>query len=527
MIGTDSVKRGDVRWVVPLAAFLSHLPAISASFIWLDHAHIEDGLALAGAGGWLSLFQRGFAGTGFYRPLMALSLSMDTALGGGAFLLHTVTLLWHAVAAWCCALAAEALGLSRRAALWAALLFAVHPLTSLVANAIAFRSESMIAGALFSVVIFHTRARSWAAGAALGLGALCKETAFVLGPLFVVALECSFSSEQRRPLPARLRLWAAEAAGLGSALSLRLAFAPEWRAAFPELTASEALGTRLAALAKSSFSVVWPVQGKVCDAFVVSPLLDARALAGLLMLGGLVFLAYRRRGPALLLLLSLLPSLQLVPVMRWWSPHYLYLPLGFAAMLVVEAAERRVESALRYAAPLVAALAVLSLLEAPRYANDQAFWTPEVAADAACREGHFYLAAAAHSARRLDQAGEHYEQALKQTRAVLSYVDRDAALQNLGVVRLEQGRFDAAAALFREALALNADPAARRGLTHNLATAELGAGRPAEASELLQTEVARPDALPQSVFIRARAAAALGKNAEAEALLRRLPAELR
>jgi len=472
MVGTDWAKQGDVRWVVPLAALVSHLPAISAGFIWLDHAHLEDGLALAGAEGWLSLFQRGFAGTGFYRPLMALSLSIDAALGGGAFLLHVVTLLWHALAAWLCALAAEALGLSRRAAFWAALLFAVHPLTSLVANAIAFRSESMIAVALFSVVIFHTRGKAWASAAALGLGALCKETALVLGPLFVVALECSFFDEHRRSLATRLRFWASEAVGLGIALGLRVAFAPAWRAAFPELTASEALGTRLAALAKTGFSVFWPVHGKVCDAFVVRPLLDPRAIVGLLMLGGLAFLAYRRRGPALLLLLSLLPSLQLVPVMRWWSPHYLYLPLGFAAMLVVEAAERRVESALRYAAPLVAALGVLSLLEAPRYASDQAFWGPEVTAEPACREGHFYLAAAAHTARRLAQAGEYYEQALKRSRAVLSYVDRDAALQNLGVVRLEQGRFDDAAALFRQAIELNADPVARRGLTHNLATAE-------------------------------------------------------
>ena len=30
--------------------------------------------------------------------------------------------------------------------------------------------------------------------------------------------------------------------------------------------------------------------------------------------------------------LALLPSLDLVPVMRFWSPHYLYVPLTFGAM---------------------------------------------------------------------------------------------------------------------------------------------------------------------------------------------------
>lgn len=527
MLGSDLIKRADPRWVVPLAAVVSHLPAISASFIWLDHAHIEERLALAGSDGWLALFQRGFAGTGFYRPLMALSLSIDAALGGGALLFHSVTLLWHALASWLCALAAEASGLSRRAAFWAALLFAVHPLTSLVANAIAFRSESMIAVALFSLLIFHTRGKAWASAVALCLGALCKETALVLGPLFVVALEYSRSGERQRPGRARWRLWAVEGAGFGVALCLRLAFAPAWRAAFPELGASEAIGTRLAALAKSTFSVFWLVHGKVCDAFTVSPLDAPVALAGLVILGGLLFLAYRRRGPALLLLCALLPSLQIVPVMRWWSPHYLYLPLAFVAMLAAEAALWRVKSVLRYAAPLVAALGILCFREAARYESDRTFWAPEVAAEPACSEGHFYLAAVAYAGRRLDEAGDRYERALSRTSGVLSYVDRDAALQNLGVVRLEQGRFEAAAELFRRALELNADPAARRGLTHNLATALLGAGRPAEAAELLRSEVARADALPESLFVRARAVAALGNQSEAEALLRRLPTKLR
>ena len=491
MIGTDAASGSYARWLVPLAAFLGHVPAISAGFIWLDHSHIEDRLALVGEVGWLSLFQGGFAGTGFYRPLMALSLSIDAAFGGSALWFHAVTLLWHALAAWLCARSAEALGLSHRAAFWAALLFAVHPITSLVANAVAFRSESMIAVALFSVMIFHTQGKRWAAAAALFLGALCKETALVLGPLFVVALEVASSADHKESLAQRLRLWAPEAAAVGLALGLRLTFAPAWRAAFPDLTASEALGTRLAALAKSTLAVVWPIHGQVCDAFAVSSLTDPPALAGLALVVGLLFLAYRRRGPALLLLLSLLPSLQLVPVMRWWSPHYLYLPLAFAAMLAVEAFERRAPSAFRYAGPLSAALGVLSIMDAARYANDRAFWTPEVRRAPACAEGHFYLGADAYAAHRLDEAAHHYEQALAEPRGILSYVDRDAALQNLGVVRLDQRRFDDAADLFRKALELSADPAARRGLTHNLAVA------------------------------------ALGKQAEAEALLRRLPPELR
>src|SRR5687768_8304580 len=180
MLGTEWAKSRGLLWLLPLAALASHLTALAAGYVWLDHAHIEDELALAGPGGWPSLFEQGFAGTGFYRPLMALSLSIDAALGAGPFHYHAVTLLWHAAASLLCARAAESLGVSPRAAFWAGLLFAVHPVTGLVANAIAFRSESMIAVALFSLVIFHVRGRAWACAAALFFGALGKETALVL-----------------------------------------------------------------------------------------------------------------------------------------------------------------------------------------------------------------------------------------------------------------------------------------------------------------------------------------------------------
>lgn len=512
--------------MIPIAAVLAHLPAISAGFIWLDHAHIEDGLALSGVEGYAALFQRGFAGTGFYRPLMALSLSIDAALGGGPWLFHLVTLLWHAAASWLCALAAECLGLSRRAAFWAGLLFAVHPVTALVAGAIAFRSEAMIAVALFGVVIWHTRGKPWAAAAALFAGALCKETALVLGPLFVVGLELSAGPARARPLATRLGCWAIEALGLGLALGLRVAFAPAWRAPAWDFTLDQAFGTRLAALSKSTWTLLWPVQGKICDAFSVTSATAPAALVGLCLLLTLSWLGYRRRGPALLLLLALLPSLQLVPVMRWWSPHYLYLPLAFAAMVSVEAALRWAESALRYAAPLVTALAILAFMETSRYASDELLWTAEVRAAPSCREGHFYLGASAQAAKQLERAAAHYERALAPTPGVLSYVDRGAALQNLGVVRLEQRRFGDASALFRAALEL-AGAAEKRPLTHNLAAAELGAGHPETAAELLRGEVERADAMPASILIRARAVAALGKRDEAEALLRRLSPEFR
>lgn len=180
-----------------------------------------------------------------------------------------------------------------------------------------------------------------------------------------------------------------------------------------------------------------------------------------------------------MLLLSLVPSLQLVPVMRWWSPHYLYLPLAFAAMLAVEAVERWAEGALRWVAPAALALGGLTLLEAGRYQNDARFWGREVELEPGCREAHYFLGDVAQAAGRFDDAVQHYERALADAPGLLSYVDRAAALQNLGVAQLQQRLFEDASRTFREALALNVDPATRGRLQHNLATAEMLSRAPA------------------------------------------------
>ena len=171
-----------------MAAVAAHVTALGAGFVWLDHAHVEAGYAIAPPARWLDLFTQGFAETGFYRPLMALSLSIDARIGGPSWF-HLTTLAWHAAASVMTAAAAIALGAERRAAHLAGLLFAVHPLSNLVASAIAFRSEAMVATFLLLVVWAHARRRPLIAAAAVIGGCLTKEIAFGLVPAFVVALE--------------------------------------------------------------------------------------------------------------------------------------------------------------------------------------------------------------------------------------------------------------------------------------------------------------------------------------------------
>lgn len=496
------------------AAIAAHATVLSGGFIWLDRAHLTAGLAVRPRAEWLALFREPFAGTGFYRPLTALSLSIDAAWGHPA-LFHAVNLGLHAVAAMLLLLAAQALGASRRAATLGALLFATHPVGSLVAGAIAFRSEALIACGLFGLIAAHVKGRGALAALAVLVAGLSKETGLVLAPLFVAVVE--LEGRARR----RWSVIAAEALAFGLALGLRIAYAPPWLGRFPELGPSEAVGTRLGALAKSASFVIAPLDRSICDAF---PVLSAHAplaiLGGLAALG-LGALAWRGGSLGALTALSLLPSLQLVPTLRWWSPHYLYLAAGLFLVLVARRIEGRGAAATTLALVATLALGVLSWGDGRRYRNDEALWRPEVARESACREGHFYLAEAARERGDLPGAAEHLDAALRSRAGMLAFVDLDAALTNYGVVLFSLRRYEEARQAFEGALEHVGDERGRRKLNHDIATAMLASGDAHGAAARLEPEVRRPDALPESLVVYARALDALGRGAEAETIRRR------
>lgn len=518
MIGVDDfARRGPV--VAAVAAVAGHVTGLGGGFIWLDHAHIEEGLAIAEPSAWSSLFTRGFAGTGFYRPLVALSLSVDAAVSNAPAFFKAVTLGWHAAASYALVLAARALGLSERAAVVAGLLFAVHPATSLVASAIAFRSEAMMTAFLFGLVVAHLRQKPVVAAFCLAAGALTKETAWVLGPLFVAALELGRS---REGLPERRRLLIFEATAFGICTLLRLAWAPHFRASAPSLAFDEAVVARLGALGKGALLVLAPWNVTVCDAFPVSGTVGVDAIFGVLAVVGTVLLV-RKSGPvAWLFGLAVLPSLQIVPVMRWWSPHYFYLAFALGSMLLASAVDRYAPSRLPLLAGLAIPLAILSIRDGSRYASDASLWEPEVRAEPACREGHFFLGEVARESGDWVAAAAHYEQAARGVPGYLAYADEGAVLQNLGAVRIAQGRWGDARAAFSSALERIGEPAERRRVVHNLAVSALESGDAAEAARLLEPEMTAEHPIRESLLVRAKALHQLGRDDEARAIVERL-----
>jgi tetratricopeptide (TPR) repeat protein len=509
--------------VVACAAVLAHLPALSGGFIWLDHAHIEQGLALLPFEDSLSHFTRGFAGTGFYRPLVSLSLSLDAALGGAPWLYHATTLSWHALASVLLVALARTLGLGRTASTLAGLFFGVHPANTLVASAIAFRSEAMSAALLLGLLVCHLRKRPLGAALCLLGGALTKESALVLGPLLVLALELG---NGRDPLPADTRrarafLLGGEAVALATVLLLRASFAPEWRALSPDLPLAEALGTRLATLTKTSAWLLALGDRTLSDAFPVTSLSSGPALTGALLCLGLAYLAWERRGTMLWFVLALVPTLQLVPVMRWWSPHYLYVPLAFAALVGAELVEPLGRRVFAWASPLLVTCGAIAWFDTSRFQSDEALWSREVALHPECREAQFFMGEVARGRHAWHAAAKHYGLAIERSPRHLAYVDLEAAYGNLGIARLELGEHAAALDAFRRSLELSSEETARRRMSHNVAMAALLAGDAEAAVRSLEPETRRDDALPASLLVQARALLALGRVEEAERMVER------
>jgi tetratricopeptide (TPR) repeat protein len=226
-----------------------------------------------------------------------------------------------------------------------------------------------------------------------------------------------------------------------------------------------------------------------------------------------------------LLLLALLPSLQLVPIMRWWSPHYFYIPLAFLALVVAGELDQRVRRPWPAVALSLVPLVALSSAASARYRNDTALWAPEVRQQPACREGHFYLGEVARRASDLQSAVLHYARAVQPVPGVLAYVDELAAYENLGAVSLALGRLAEARTALEAALERAGEPERRRRVLYNLALVAFRAKDPLETARLLAPEAEAVAPLAPALLLRARALHELGREQEAARMLRLLPVD--
>ena len=143
---------------------------------------------------------------GIYRPLRTLSFAADYSIWGlRPFGFHLTNLLWHFIASALVFVVCLRLDLSRRAALAAGVLFAVHPAQVEAVTWIASRADVMAAVfMLASFLLFLQSRASMSSGFAPLIASLLafifallsKETAIVL-PILLIAYEVSFRLKHR------------------------------------------------------------------------------------------------------------------------------------------------------------------------------------------------------------------------------------------------------------------------------------------------------------------------------------------
>ncbi|HET8733422.1 MAG TPA: hypothetical protein VFM45_06570, partial [Anaeromyxobacteraceae bacterium] len=395
--------------LVAAAALLPYARTGPVPYYLDDRFVLVEGTSLHAADLSLASLAPALEGFPLHRWLPRLTLAVGHALHGLAPAgHHLVNALLHAAAALAAlALAGEALrradpGLDparrRRAALLAALLFAVHPLQT---SAVTYLVQRMaVLAGLFALLALWAWARArraagraragWLAGAAAAafLAISSKESAAAL-PLLVLAweglVEGGLAARLRRHAAAAGAALAAAAAGLALAASryplMRAPGSP-----VPDLTLSERLLTQPRVLAGYLGRVLAPWPGWLHLEYGLEPsrgLLDPPAtLAALLLLAGLVAAAaaLHRRWPPVafgiaFFLLALTVEQTVLPIDLAFE-HRLYLPLFGAALAAGWGLERA--AAGWRAGPWPVAAPLLLLLAAGTAARNEAWRDPAV-----------------------------------------------------------------------------------------------------------------------------------------------------
>jgi len=484
---------------------LAYANVLQGGFVWDDEVLVAKNAYIRDFSHLGNIFSENILGgvkrmSAFYRPLQVLSYAFDFRIWQlNPFGYHLTNALLHVGAAAAAYFFLLALGLPRRAALWAGFFFVVHPVHTESVSYVSGRADPLVAVFIFLCLTLYIRSGSQqglgrylllmvVAGAAL----LSKEIALLL-PLMALLYHYVFKTKVRQ-------------AGLWSLLTVTACY----------LILRQAFSRHLA----GEMDVTVPFLQRIPGVFVAYTqylrlllrpvglhmeygqprfsLAEPRALIGIVLLAGTVVLFFkaRRKDPLLAFacgwfLLTLAPVANVFPVNAYMAEHWLYLPsvgVFLAAGLLLDRLARKSERTRRCVYGLVGgfvaffaiqtvgqnrvwtqpALLYESILshapQSPRLLNNLAniyaaeparqeealaLYKRAIASDPKMAFSYFNLA---NLYRRMGQEGLAVENYRKAMELNPLYVE---AYSNLGVLYFAQGRFEEAAAVLEEGARLN------------------------------------------------------------------------
>lgn len=529
---------------VLVAILIVYSNALQTEFVFDDHTMIVTRQSLRDSGALPAIFTSRKLGGLAYRPLRMASYWLDYRLFGlDPMGYHLSNLLLHAATSVAALVVARRL-LPFRAALFAALLFAVHPIQTESVTYISGRRDLLCGLFVLLGCYAFLRYRDqggvrWLgfAGGAFLLGLLSKEMAVTL-PLLLLAFDVVKAPEQglwRRIIATLRRDWwlylVPVGAGIAFGLYIVIGLHASRQAEYYGGSLAMTLLTTARVFVHYLKLLVFPATLTADYSYNAFPVTtswaDPNAWLALIILGlvllGLIRLASTNHVAAfggLWFFIALLPVAQLIPHHELMAEHYLYLP-SFGLFLMIGAlmaplSQKGTGTALAHTACLLilALLGVRTLVRNQDWKDDLTLWTKTVqtapeAARARDNLGRAYIR------RGLDALAERqFEEAVRIKPDEPSFHDNlglalfrqgklaDAesqlrtALQgnpqlvsahmNLGLTLLKAGRVEEAEAEFHEALRIR--PTVAMAWEY-LGRIRLQAGRPQEARTMIEKAI--------------------------------------
>lgn len=475
---------------VGFAAFAVFATTLGNGLVYDDHFLIERNRLIRDADLWGVLTTHYWGGyedeanaNGQYRPLTVLSFVLDGWGGIEAFRFHLTNVLLHVGNSLLAYLLCARLGL-QRGAVFAALLFAVHPIHAEAVAGVTFGRADLLA-ALFSLSAlllyarWHRRGGEARYGLALAgffCALLSKESALTALGLVVVVDVTFVLSKPRLGDLIRQRgpRWAGFVGVFLLYLALRkaaanLGFSAENVLALNNPLVDQPLDHRLMTAAglfyKYLVLVLFPVQ--LCVDYsaipVVASLLSLEALTGLVLgIAGIVLCAgaFWRSWPrvffglAFFLVSYSAVSQTLVLINAIFQERFLYLPvLGLFALagLGFERVQKR--WAVVLAGLILAGYGARTVVRNADWHSDLTLYRSAVAVHPQSAKMQHALGDALSERGRVAEAEAAYQKALSIREDALTY-------NNLGNLYAATGRFERAASAYQKAVEMRPDDAA-------------------------------------------------------------------
>ncbi len=459
-----------------------HITYIFNGFIWIDHNDIEQKFALLPLGQIYKAFVLPFGQTSFYRPLVVIVNSIDHAFyGNWAPGYHFTNLVLYFFSIFAFKKFAESyFNISKKIMPYLLFAFGVHPVGIFIAGNLGQRQESLLLGSVLLTLYYYKQyleQKSLRAGLLAGafwmISIFTKETALVIAPLLLLIFDHKISL---RPVVSRFsaknitdwikdRLTISLLFGFFLVLYIylrRIAVPTLWNIKYPGLTLEENIATRLGLLGNRIFDLISPIKPSFSDATTVLHISTQMVLLISFAVGGLAIWMLRSgkakayRTLLLTLAVTLLPTLNLIPVPRINSPHYSFLALPFFLLLIAKFIELQnnllKKTILAILSIWLCIASYQTIKSGGQFKNDFTFFSTEVMKDKNFSEAYYYLGNYYLKKGDFENAAKNYSIGLQDKPGVITYKDTNSLTVNLATTYLSQGKLNEAENLLNNLL---------------------------------------------------------------------------